>query len=113
MTARPFEICIDANDPAALRPFWRTALGYVDLRTDEGAVDLADPDGVSPTVWFQTVPEPKASKNRLHLDIHVHEADHGKLVESLISLGGAVLAIHPGFTTLSDPEGNELCVNVR
>jgi 4a-hydroxytetrahydrobiopterin dehydratase len=75
VTARHFEICIDATDPDRLRPFWRAALGYVDLRTDEGVVDLVDPAGVGPTVWFQAVPEPKVAKNRLHLDIEVPSAD--------------------------------------
>src|SRR5690349_198335 len=33
----------------------------------------------------------------------------GHLVARLVALGGTVLAEHPRFTTLADPEGNELC----
>jgi hypothetical protein len=59
-----------------IRRFWRTALGYVDEQTAEGAADLVDPDGVRPTVWFQKVPEIKTSKNRMHLDISVKAQEH-------------------------------------
>ncbi len=30
---------------------------------------IVDPDGRGPRIWFQVVPEHKAVKNRLHLDI--------------------------------------------
>jgi 4a-hydroxytetrahydrobiopterin dehydratase len=111
VTARRFEICIDATDPDRLRPFWRAALGYVDKVTAEGAVDLVDPAGVRPTVWFQVVPEPKVAKNRLHLDIEVPSAYFDRLRDELRWLGGTVVTVHPRFTVLSDPEGNELCLN--
>jgi 4a-hydroxytetrahydrobiopterin dehydratase len=103
---RRFEICIDANDPAVLRPFWRTALGYMDEQTPEGAVDLVDPAGVLPTVWFQKVPEVKTSKNRMHLDVSVQTQERERLVDALVALGGTVVATYPRFTTLADPEGN-------
>jgi hypothetical protein len=32
---------------------------------------IIDPDGSGPRIWFQVVPELKAVKNRLHLDISV------------------------------------------
>jgi hypothetical protein len=69
-----------------------------------------DPAGVLPTVWFQKVPEFKTSKNRLHLDIRVREQERERLVEALVGRGGTVVATYPRFTTLADPEGNELCV---
>lgn len=111
MTARTFEICIDAKDPELLRPFWRTALGYVDRRTAEGATDLVDPDGRGPAIWFQVVPEAKLTKNRLHLDIQAAPGEHEQLIDELTGLGGTVLADGPRFTTLADPERNELCIN--
>jgi 4a-hydroxytetrahydrobiopterin dehydratase len=111
MAARDFEICIDAIDPERLRPFWRAALGYVDQPAAESGIDLADPAGVRPAIWFQRVPEPKAAKNRVHLDIQAEPGEHEHLVAKLVALGGTVLAEHPRFTTLADPEGNELCIN--
>ena len=113
MAARDFEICIDANDPAVLRPFWRTALGYIDQQTAEGTADLVDPAGVLPTVWFQKVPEVKRSKNRVHLDIRVRDPEREPLIEALVALGGTVVATYPRFTTLADAEGNELCVTTQ
>ena len=65
-SARRLEICIDANEPEPLRRFWCAALGYVEQVTAEGAVDLVDPSGHGPTLWFQRVPEPKGVKNRVH-----------------------------------------------
>lgn len=37
---------------------------------DDGAY-LSDPDGAGPALSFLKVPEPKAVKNRLHLDVRV------------------------------------------
>jgi hypothetical protein len=36
-----------------------------------GAGRISDPQGHGPAIWFQIVPDAKAVKNRLHLDIHV------------------------------------------
>ncbi|NIA26016.1 MAG: hypothetical protein GWP04_10680 [Gammaproteobacteria bacterium] len=90
---------MDANEPSELRPFWATALGYEAFTTDEGAIDLGDPDGDSPVVWFQRVPETKTIKNRVHLDIWFDDsATAVDLVVELVRLGGAVLGEHEHFT---------------
>jgi hypothetical protein len=60
-------------DPERLRPFWRAALGYVGQPTEESGIDLADPAGIRPAIWFQRVPKPKAAKNRVHPDIQAPE----------------------------------------
>src|SRR5262245_5648424 len=63
----------DANDPQRLAAFWKLALGYVDepgYDFDEGA-SLVDPDGVLPPISCLKVPESKAGKNRVHLDIRL------------------------------------------
>ncbi|TWF92697.1 hypothetical protein FHU35_17343 [Saccharopolyspora dendranthemae] len=107
---RGFEICVDANEPDSLRPFWRAALGYVEQTTAEGVVDLVDPSGRGPTIWFQRVAEPKSVKNRVHLDVRVSREERGPLVDRLLGLGGREIRVEPGFTVLADPEGNELCL---
>lgn len=111
VSGRTFEVCIDANDPERLRPFWRLALGYAEHRTEEGAIDLVDPSGQGATVWFQRVPEPKTAKNRLHLDVAVSVPERATLVKQLVQAGGKVLASYPRFTVLADPEGNEVCLS--
>ncbi|MGW0390652.1 VOC family protein [Streptomyces sp. NPDC003042] len=77
---------------------------------------IRHPDGVdrAPRVLFQLVPEPKTVKNRVHLDVHTDPDDAPAVVERLIAKGATHL--HEGrqgpftWTTLADPEGNELCV---
>jgi hypothetical protein len=60
------------------------------------------------------VPEGKAVKNRVHLDLRVAPDDPAEVVARLTAKGARVL--HEGrqgpltWTTLADPEGNELCV---
>ena len=83
-----WQLTIDANDPARLARFWAQALGYQPVPPAEPettwhahyrarlgaepAFDdrLFDPDGRKPPIWFQEVPEEKAGKNRLHLDLY-------------------------------------------
>jgi hypothetical protein len=108
--SRSFEVAIDANDPQRLRRFWMAALDYVEHTTAEGAVDLVDPAGRGPTIWFQHVPEPKTSKNRLHLDVTVDQAERARLTKKLVRLGGTVIGSFPRFIVMADPEGNELCL---
>jgi hypothetical protein len=46
----------------------------------------------------------------MHLDISVQAQERERFVEALVALGGTVVATYPRFTTLADPEGNELCI---
>lgn len=70
-----------------------------------------------PRVLFQSVPERKAVKNRVHWDLREPGADDGRRaaeVDRLVSLG----AVRTGsgrqgphaWTVLRDPEGNEFCL---
>ncbi len=58
-----------------------------------------------PRLFFNLVPEPKITKNRVHLDLR------GDSVERLVALGARVLARpEDGLVMLADPEGNEFCL---
>jgi glyoxalase superfamily protein len=140
-----WQLTIDANDPARLARFWAAALGYqaapvrpattawhehylgrLDEGTDTFDDRLFDPDGRRPPIWFQPVPEAKAGKNRLHLDLYPTGRDdtlpmarrvaivEAKVAE-LVGLGATVRNRTRGddhfFVTLGDPEGNEFCVS--
>jgi Glyoxalase-like domain len=142
-----WQLTIDANDPARLARFWARALGYQPAPPtepattwhahyrgrlgEEAAFDdrLFDPAGLRPPIWFQQVPEAKAGKNRLHLDLYPTGRDRAlamerrvELVEAkvaeLVGLGAGVerrtREDAPGdpvyFVVLHDPEGNEFCV---
>lgn len=86
-----FQLVIDCADPDRLARFWAAALGYElapvpdgfatwnDFYRElgvpeevlvEGADRISDPEGHGPGIWFHAVPDVKAVKNRLHLDIH-------------------------------------------
>jgi 4a-hydroxytetrahydrobiopterin dehydratase len=103
------EICVDCAEPARLVPWWAAALRYV-LVGDE---ELADPDGAGPRVWFQQVAEPKAGKNRLHLDLYLPRHEAAARRDLLVALGGRLLDEHESFWVLADPEGNEVCLYVE
>ncbi|MBN1174454.1 MAG: VOC family protein [Micromonosporaceae bacterium] len=105
------EICFDTNDPDRLRSFWELALGYQAQPRPDGSIDLVDPDGNGPDIWFQSVPEQKTSKNRIHFDVYVPRATRADLTRQLVDLGGGILAEFETFTVLADPEGNEFCLN--
>jgi hypothetical protein len=132
--ANPFQVTIDAASPRALGAFWCEALGYVEqppppgFDTWEAALDafgidrsdpdrayaIVDPEGAGPRLFFQKVSEPKAAKNRVHLDVNVGtDAMHGKAAE-LVALGAVIVGEfdQPGghWITLRDPEGNEFCL---
>jgi hypothetical protein len=105
--ARWKDLCPDAARPADVAPFWAAVLELRPEPQDSGDVALRG-DRPEQTVWFNTVPEPKTGKNRVHLDLV--RPSYGPLVES----GGRVLDDHQTsrfwWAVLADPEGNELCV---
>ena len=100
------DLCLDAVDAERSAEFWAAALG---LRVGERRGAVVRLDGPSPrdTVWVNAVPEPKAAKNRLHLDVHT-----GSVAE-LEALGAAVLDDTLPWTVMADPDGGEFCAFVR
>ena len=137
------QVVFDAAEPEKLAEFWGLALGYVVEPPPEGfeswevfaasigipeeesgeVASRVDPAGEGPRLYFQRVPEPKAAKNRVHLDVRVAggevRGEHRKRlvsehVERLVQ-AGATLAwrtddVRGSSVTLYDPEGNEFCV---
>jgi len=117
----------DATDPHRLAAFWALALGYIDEPgyAFEGGASLIDPDGVGPAIGFLKVPEGKAAKNRMHIDIRVageqpveqnlrEQWIRGKVTE-LVAAGATTVreetyAGELGHIVMLDPEGNEFCV---
>ncbi len=77
---------------------------------------LAPPPAGGPVLGFQNVPEERAGKNRLHLDLGAATGGCRAEVARLVALGATVLGERGGdaeglvWTTLTDPEGNEFCV---
>jgi hypothetical protein len=104
-------IVFDCADAAQLASFWSRLL---EVEVDEGAnpyfatVGSRGPERLSPAYMFLQVPEERAGKNRLHVDLV--GPDLAAQVRRAIDLG----ARHVGdfdeygtvWTTLADPEGN-------
>ena len=141
MTVPGFQIAVDAEDPHRLNRFWAAAVDYeiedhhtqiqdivaAGYATADDTIEIdgrlawktaaasRDPDGRGPRLLFQQVPEPKTTKNRVHLDLHVGEDRRDAEVERLIALGATKLwdgrQGPQTWVTLADPEGNEFCVS--
>src|SRR5215472_11622604 len=132
-----WQLTIDANDPAMLARFWAQALGYQPAPPTEPATTwhalyrarLFDPAGLCPPIWFQQVPEVKAGKNRLHLDLYPTGRDNALPMQRRIEIVEAKVAELTGlgasaqrrtrhddpndptyFVVMHDPEGNEFCI---
>jgi len=107
------EIGIDALDAAAIRPFWRAVLGYVDEPGRFGPWDgLVDPLGQGPAVWFQRMDAPRPQRNRLHFDVSVPHDEAESRIGAALAAGGTMIndTRAPAFWVLADAEGNEACV---
>jgi predicted enzyme related to lactoylglutathione lyase len=110
-------IVIDCIDAAKLAEFWEKALSYDKLIALDHYVILASKTGSSePQVILQQVPEPKITKNRIHIDIIANDGDIEKEANRLESIG-AVRSENCNYKEygicwiqMRDPEGNEFCV---
>lgn len=101
------QIVFDSSDPERLASFWGALLGVeVAERTADWIALGALPGGL--TLGFQPVPEPKAVKNRVHLDLNVAEIEAAS--RSVEALGGRRVADIEGWRVMADPEGNEFCL---
>ena len=113
MGAKLTEVVIDASDPERLARFWAGVLGWREIDADGGVVEIGAPDGSVPTLVFVPVPEPKAAKNRVHLDVNPTGCGQAEELERLIALGAVEVDVGQGEQTwvvLADPEGNEFCL---
>jgi catechol 2,3-dioxygenase-like lactoylglutathione lyase family enzyme len=126
MESRLTEIVVDCQDPVAQAAFWAAVLGYHVVRTAPGQVEIAawpqEPADLAeqvrqapvvPALVFVTVPEGKAAKNRLHLDVRPADCSIEAEVARLVALGARRADVGQGsepWAVLADPEGNEFCV---
>jgi catechol 2,3-dioxygenase-like lactoylglutathione lyase family enzyme len=115
MVSRLIAVAVDCRDPERCATFWCAALGTeVDRRwRDAHGVEYVQiGTGKGPVLLFQPVPEERAGKNRLHLDIAPAVGTQEAEVERLVDLGATRIADEPElpWVVLADPEGNEFCV---
>jgi hypothetical protein len=107
-----YSVSVDCTDAGAVARFWGAVLGrqVAEDATAEQAVLLAGDEATSgPRLVFNRVPEAKALKNRVHLDLITDTFDAE--TERLLSLGAQKLRDLENerlrWTTFTDIEGNE------
>jgi hypothetical protein len=139
-----FQVTFDCADPDRLAHFWAQALSYkiqdpppgfdsweaflasigVPEEQWNSRSAIVDPQGQRPRIFFQQVPEPKSSKNRVHLDLNAggppntppdeRRARVDAEVQRLVAAGATFVLTHEELNerwiVLQDPEGNEFCV---
>jgi hypothetical protein len=114
-------LSIDCRNAYELSQWWKGVLDYVDLEDDPnlpGHEECMIHDPASGhRLLFIEVPEGKAVKNRLHLDLRPRAGSRDDDVTRLLAYGATQVAdlrgIHgpgSGWVVLADPEGNEFCV---
>ncbi len=109
-----FGLVLDCADPEPLATFWSGALGYETLGGAGNYVMLVSPDPGQPKLLLQRVPEPKAIKNRMHIDNETPDIE--REATRLEGLGAARLHAESRsehgstWVLMADPEGNEFCV---
>ncbi|MCW4384715.1 4a-hydroxytetrahydrobiopterin dehydratase [Salinibacterium sp. SYSU T00001] len=108
-----YELAIDADDAASIRPFWKAVLDYVDAPgADAEDGDLVDPRGLGPLVWFQQMEVARTDRNRIHLDVYV-PAEHAEArLAATLEAGGTLVTdeFAPDWWVVADAEGNEACI---
>lgn len=110
MVAFVKSVTFDCADPLVVARFWAQALRSnvdEDSTTDRAWVEPAGWGG--PTLWFQRVPEAKTAKNRQHFDLRV-VGELATELKRLEGLGARVVNRSEDLIVMTDPEGNEFCV---
>ncbi len=142
-SVKQFQVTFDCADPEGVARFWCEVLGYVPPQPPEGFATwddfnrtlppaeqgswfaCTDPTGAGPRLYFQRVPEGKAVKNRVHLDVRVGTGLAGEerlaALEAecarLIPLGAVRVRLLPAdddnesCLVMQDIEGNEFCLD--
>ena len=127
--ASSFQLVIDCAEPEPLARFWAAALGYelepapagfgsrdeywrdIGIPEDQlgiGADCIIDPAGRGPRIWFQVLPE----LNRKTGSISTWGRPGAVADEAarLARRGATVLDRREDHIVMTDPEGNEFCV---
>lgn len=111
-------VVVDCRDSLSQATYWATALGYQVSERNAHEYEVADPSRRGTPLYFMNVPETKAVKNRLHLDITTDGSVDDE-VARLIAMGASLIEMRQDPPTLAnpdtwavmqDPEDNEFCV---
>ncbi len=111
-------VALGVTDVRRAAEFWSAALGY-ELREDGfggWAKVLVPPSGAGTAIALQLSQTPPQDHPRLHVDLHVADADEQETEAARLVTLGARRAEwdsypqDPDFIVLEDPEGNRFCI---
>jgi predicted enzyme related to lactoylglutathione lyase len=110
-------VSFDCPDAYGLAQFWSEVVGHPvspDCEPGDHEVVIEPPGG--PRLFFQSVPEAKTVKNRVHVCLQPGDRNRDAEVERLVALGAQVSAdfrtpAGEGWVVLLDPAGNEFCLS--
>lgn len=115
MALHLYSITFDAADPQALANFWSDVIGYSATFADENIAIIGGDGSVGPRMMFIKVPEGKAAKNRMHVDLGTPDLEAE--TERVVGLGAELAGRHEQYgvtwATFRDPEGNEFCIGLH
>lgn len=106
------EVVIGCHEPQRLAEFWAAVTGYRVAHSSQRWAGIVGEGDRDICIAFQQVPEPKAGKNRVHVDLAAADDEaEATRIEAL----GAVrrwTSDKPDdpFIVLADPEDNEFCI---
>ncbi|MEZ5091965.1 VOC family protein [Nocardioides sp.] len=121
MTSFISHTSIDCGNAYELSEWWKLLLGYVDDSEDPNEAGdeeclILDPD-TGHRLLFIEVPEGKAVKNRVHLDLRPRSGGRDDEIARVLAMGATEVADlrgkygpGTGWMVLADPEGNEFCI---
>ncbi|GAA3548680.1 VOC family protein [Mycolicibacterium helvum] len=109
-------VTIDCVDPIRMSAFWAALLDIPassEHGDDPNWATVGSRSGPFPRLTFQRVPEPKAGKVRIHLDVEVDEIGAGR--RQIEELGGRFTGVRHDddegvVLNMLDPEGHEFCL---
>jgi hypothetical protein len=128
MALKWYSVVVDCEDLHAQARWWADVLDWQLVLEADGEAAIVPKHAqdrpmsaeewtrVGPSLVFVQVPEGKAVKNRLHIDLAPYSTDdRDALIESLLARGAAKVDVGQedskvSWTVLADPEGNEFCV---
>lgn len=115
MVQRWTGVTVDCADPHALAAFWSVLLDRPTTDEHSGAdwATVGSRHDEQPRLTFQRVPEVRAGKVRLHLDLQVD--DIAESVAAVERLGGRFTGERHDYDdgsvlVMEDPEGNVFCL---
>jgi hypothetical protein len=118
MASTLFAVIVDCSNPRSQADFWALALSHVVSERNTDEFQVSDPLGRPGSLYFMKVPEPKLTKNRVHLDL-LTDGPMETEVARLVTAGAQQVEVRQDpdsldnpdtWTVMLDPEGNEFCM---